>query len=86
MNLHIVPDSKFINAFYNNLGELGLLQKNKIIVRSSNKLKYIEHDLPTAPLYGAAFDELTGDTMQYDAVYIHLFSPLMYRWVARHSF
>jgi len=86
MNLHIVPDSKFINTFCANLKELGVLQNNKIIVRSTKKLQYIENDLPYAPLYSSAFKRLMGDTRQYDAVYIHLFSPLMYRWVAMHSF
>lgn len=86
MNLHIVPDSKFINTFCANLQELGVLQNNKVIVRSNKKLQYIEQDLSHAPLYSSKFRSLVGDTMQYDAVYIHLFSPLMYRWVTMHAF
>lgn len=86
MNLHIVPDNKFIDTFCANLLELGVLQNNKVIVISDKKPHYIERDLPHAPLYSSKFKTLTGDTGQYSAVYIHLFSPLMYRWVARNSF
>lgn len=86
MNLHIVPDSKYINTFCANLSELDLLKNNKVIVRSNKKLKFITLDLPWAPLYSSQFKALAGDTSAYDAVFIHLFSPLMYRWVARHSF
>ncbi len=86
MNLHIVPDSKYINTFCANLAELDILQNNKIIVRSNKKLRYISQDLPWAPLYSSRFKELAGDTMDYDKVFIHLFSPLMYRWVTGHSF
>jgi len=86
MNLHIVPDSKYINTFCANLAELDILQNNKIIVRSNKKLSYTSQDLPWAPLYSSRFKELAGDTMDYDKVFIHLFSPLMYRWVAGHSF
>jgi dTDP-N-acetylfucosamine:lipid II N-acetylfucosaminyltransferase len=86
MNLHIVPDSKFVNAFCANLRELNALSNNRVIVSSRKKLKYVERDLSHAPLYSSKFELLCGDTSQYDAVYIHLFSPLMYRWVAQNSF
>jgi len=86
MNLHIVPDSKFINTFSANLRELGILSQNRLIVASKKELKYVERTLPHAPLYSSRFKSIVGDTMQYEAVYIHLFSPLMYRWVARNSF
>ncbi len=86
MNLHIVPDSRFINSFHSNLVELGILENNRIVVRSAKKLRYVDAELPYAPLYSARFRALVGDTMQYDAVFIHLFSPLMYRWVAGNSF
>jgi len=87
MNLHIVPDNTFINKFYDNLKDLSLLGVNKIIVRSNNsKLKSIHHDLPFAPLYSAQFDLLVGNTDQYEKVFIHYFTPLMYRWISRHKF
>lgn len=86
MNLHIVPDSKYTNTFCANLIELGILQNNKVIVRSNKKPKYLTPDLPWAPLYSSRFRRLVGDTATYDAVFIHLFSPLMYRWVAGNTF
>jgi dTDP-N-acetylfucosamine:lipid II N-acetylfucosaminyltransferase len=87
MNLHIVSDSKFSNTFYRNLQEIGLLSNNKIIARSNQKsLSYITHPVPFASLYSKEFANLAGDTQQYEQVFIHQFSPLMYRWVARHQF
>ncbi len=87
MNLHIVPDNTFINKFYDNLEELGLLHKNKIIVRSNDsKLKSIRHNLPFARMYSAHFSSLAGNTLQYEKVFIHYFTPLMYRWVAQNNF
>jgi hypothetical protein len=87
MNLHIVPDNTFINKFYDNLNDLNLLGVNKIIVRSNDsKLKSIRHNIPFAPLYSVQFASLVGDTAQYEKVFIHYFTPLMYRWVAWHKF
>ncbi|MBL0741347.1 TDP-N-acetylfucosamine:lipid II N-acetylfucosaminyltransferase [Chryseolinea lacunae] len=87
MNLHIVPDSSFINAFYDNLNELGLLPNNRFVVRTNAaKLSVIRHDLPFAKLNSTKFAALVGDTLQYDQVFIHYFTPLLYRWVAQHNF
>ena len=87
MNLHIVPDNVFINKFYDNLQELGIADNNRLVVRTGNRsLRYLKHALPFAPLYSRAFDVLTGPTEAYEKVYIHQFTPLLYRWVATHSF
>ncbi|MBA4056896.1 MAG: hypothetical protein C0490_19435, partial [Marivirga sp.] len=87
MNLHIVPDNTFINAFYDNLQELGLLNENKIIVRTNSKnLAAVKRKLFFSPLYSRSFTEYVGDTLQYEKVFIHYFTPLMYRWVAQHKF
>lgn len=87
MNLHIVPDSKFSSTFYDNLLEGGLEQNNKVIVRTPYpKLTYIPQKIPFGKLYSNHFDALVGDTREYDKVFIHQLSPLMYRWIARHSF
>lgn len=87
MNLHIAPDNTFTNKFYENLLELGLTENNRIVIRSNNnKLKSIRHDLPFAALYSSRFDSLVGKTLNYGKVFIHYFTPLMYRWVARHQF
>lgn len=87
MNLHIVPDNVFINKFYENLQELGILGQNKFVVRTNlPRLKYIRHNLPFARLYTRDFDILTGDTARYEKVFIHQFTPLLYRWVALYQF
>ena len=87
MNLHIVSDSKFTNAFYSNLQEIGLLANNRLVVRSNQKsLSYITHPIQFASLYSKEFADLAGDTAKYEKVFIHQFSPLMYRWVARRQF
>ncbi|WP_276369977.1 TDP-N-acetylfucosamine:lipid II N-acetylfucosaminyltransferase [Chryseolinea sp. H1M3-3] len=87
MNLHIVPDNTFSNKFYDNLLELNLSGNNKIVVRTNEeKLKNIKHALPFAPLYSKRFASLVGDTAHYKKVFIHYFTPLLYRWVATHTF
>jgi dTDP-N-acetylfucosamine:lipid II N-acetylfucosaminyltransferase len=87
MNLHIVPDSKFSDRFYSNLGELDLLGSNKFIVRSNEQTpKFVRSEVPLAKLYSDEFRKLAGNTMNYEKVFIHQFTPLMYRWVATNSF
>jgi dTDP-N-acetylfucosamine:lipid II N-acetylfucosaminyltransferase len=87
MNLHIVPDSKFTDRFYANLQEAGVLANNEFVVRTNeDALKYISHELPFAKSYSNKFETLIGDTASYQRVFIHQFSPLLYRWVAQHDF
>ena len=87
MNLHIVTDSSISATFHRNLKAFGLSDNNRLVVRSNNpQLKYIREDIPFAPLYSSAFNTVVGDTQQYEKVFIHQFSPLMYRWVATHEF
>jgi hypothetical protein len=86
MNLHIVPDNVFINRFYENLRESGTVENNRLVVRTNNTtLRYIKHDIGFAKLYSRRFNELTGDTREYKRVYIHQFTPLLYRWVVTHD-
>ena len=87
MNLHIVPDNTFINKFYENLQELGLTGTNRVVVRINEpELKSVKHNLPFAPLYSSRFESLVGNTFEYEKVFIHYFTPLLYRWVATHKF
>jgi hypothetical protein len=87
MNLHIVPDNVFINKVWTNLREAGIADHNKMVVRTrERKLAYIHDDLPFAQAYTRQFDSLVGDTTAYEKVFIHLFTPLLYRWVAAHEF
>ena len=87
MNLHIVPDNVFSNKFCANLEELGVLNKNKVVVRTNAaKLRSVKYDLPFAKLYSREFENHCGNTAEYDAVFIHQFTPLLYRWVATNDF
>jgi len=87
MNLHIVTDSSISATFYRNLEALGLSGNNRVVVRSNNaKVKHFPEGVFFGKLYSPAFRSAVGDTRQYDRVFIHQFSPLMYRWVAMHEF
>ncbi len=86
MNLHIGVDNKFIERVYDTIAEAGLLSKNKFLIRSSRKPEYIRHDVPYAAVYTSKFNAIVGDTLQYDRVIIHQFSPLLFRWVAKNNF
>lgn len=87
MNLHIVPDNTFVNKFYDNLEASGLLQKNRMVVRTNHKsLSAVKRNLLFGPLYSSQFTSIVGPTIQYEKVFIHYFTPLLYRWVARNEF
>jgi dTDP-N-acetylfucosamine:lipid II N-acetylfucosaminyltransferase len=87
MNLHIAPDNSFTNKFVENIVDAGLSGNNKIVVRSNDsKLKAIKSDIASAPLYSSAFSNHVGDTLAYNKVFIHYFTPLLYRWVATNKF
>lgn len=87
MNLHIAPDNAFTNTFLNNLAEAGVLANNHLVVRTNGKeLKHVKRNVPFAALYSQKFRSHTGETSWYDRVYIHQFTPLLYRWVALNNF
>lgn len=87
MNLHILPDSKFSDAFYSNLREADLLKNNVAVVRTNLPvLKNVKEDIAFAGLYSKRFRSLTGDVSKYEKVFIHQLSPLMYRWIAKQQF
>ena len=82
MNLHISTASTHIYSFQGHLSGLGLTNNNKIVLRTETQ----DSRLPGAKLYTKDFDALVGNTAQYDQVFIHQFSPMLYRWVAQHDF
>src|SRR4026209_771056 len=87
MNLHVAPDNTFVNTFYDNLREASLLENNRIVVRTNNpQLKAVKHEVGYAALYTSKFDSLVDDTYSYEKVFIHYFTPLLYRWVASKKF
>jgi dTDP-N-acetylfucosamine:lipid II N-acetylfucosaminyltransferase len=87
MNLHILPDSKFSQKFYSTIKEISLLSSNKfIVVTPSAKLQFVQEPLGFAKINSPAFINFIGQTYRYDRVFIHQFSPLLYRWVAQNSF
>lgn len=87
MNLHVVTDSSISATFHRNLKALGLSSNNRVVVRSNHpQLKHFQENVPFASLYSQTFKDHVGDTMQYEKVFIHQFSPLMYRWVATNAF
>lgn len=87
MNLHIAPENVFTDTFLNNLEEAGVLANNRVVLRTSEKtLKRVKRAVPFAPLYSKEFNKHTGDTATYDKVFIHQFTPLLYRWAALREF
>lgn len=87
MNLHIAPDNSFTNKFYENLQEIGAVANNHFMIRTNYRhLRSIRYHLPCAPLYSKPFDGMVGDTVSYDKVFIHYFTPLLYRWVVKNNF
>lgn len=86
MNLHIGVDNQFIQRVIDNVEEAGLSSKNKFFIRSKTKPSFISSNVPFSSVYSSKFKDIVGDTLQYEKVIIHQFSPLMFRWVAMNSF
>lgn len=87
MNLHLVSDNSFVNRFAENLQELGILERNKIVVRTHlPKLAAIRRNVPFGRMYSSELNAAIGDTRAYEKVFIHYFSPLLYRWAATNTF
>jgi hypothetical protein len=85
MNLHIFPDSVFAKAFYRNLQSFNLKEHNLVII-SKEKAKHAIDGIVCAPLHSLKFAQAVTSTHHYDAVFIHYFTPALYRWVERHTF
>ena len=86
MNLHIGVDNQFVDRVYTNIKEAGLDAKNKFIIRTNETPQYVKRDVAYAPLYSSDFSSIIGNTLDYERVIIHQFSPMMFRWVSRNSF
>lgn len=87
MNLHVLPDSKFSQVFIQHIQRLNLSSTNRFVVRSNAaKLTHVDSSFPFAKAGSHPFRKLVGDTLQYDKVFIHNFSPVLYPWVATSSF
>ncbi len=87
MNLHILPDSKFSQVFVQHIQRLNLSSTNKFVARSNaSKLTHLDSTIPFAKAGTRQFRNLVGDTLQYNKVFIHNFSPVLYPWVAKESF
>jgi len=82
MNLHISTPSAHIRSFANHLSALGWSDNNRIVLRKPLQ----DTGFAAAELYTSGFEDLVGDPREYDNVFIHQFSPMLYRWVASHEF
>ena len=85
MNVHIFPDSVFAKAFYRNLQSFNLTEHNQVIISKENARHAVEGIVCTS-LNSSSFSQVVKSTEQYDAVFIHYFTPALYRWVAKHTF
>jgi dTDP-N-acetylfucosamine:lipid II N-acetylfucosaminyltransferase len=85
MNLHIFPDSVFAKAFYRNLQSFYLTENNQVVINKENA-KHIEDGIVFAPVNSSKFSQIIKSTYHYDAVFIHYFTPAIYRWVAKNNF
>jgi hypothetical protein len=86
MNLHLVPDDKYVGRLIDRIDQLGLLPGNKFVVKSAAPFRYIRRDLAGAAVGSAAFDEITGDIDQYDKVFIHFMDEPSVSFVADNHF
>lgn len=70
MNLHIVPDDKYINRFVERLHQLGLSGKNTFLVKSQPPYKYVSASLSGALIGSDAFKDIISKT-PHEKLFIH---------------
>ena len=80
-HLHLIPDMGFADPFALRLKQLGLEDRNHIILvgKSPNKVKA---KLPF--LYSTLKDDNTPDPSDYDKVFIHFLLPMATHWLKKY--
>ncbi len=85
MNLHIIQEGVFAEAFYGNLKVFDLLGNNKFFIRHTSYFTgRMDANIPHGKL-----DELeskVGKTTSFDKVFIHQLPTAYYKWIADHEF
>lgn len=66
---------------------MGLSGNNKFVIASPKaQLTHIRFPVAFGKIGSTEFTRAIGNTNQYEKVFIHQFSPLLYKWVATNSF
>jgi hypothetical protein len=71
MNLHIVPDDKYISRFVERVELVGLSGNNNFVVKSPPPYKYISRPLNGARIGTDAFKKIIDGSDRYEQIFIH---------------
>jgi hypothetical protein len=81
MNLHILPDDKFIDEFITIADEVAS-EANVFLVNAAEPLKYVKSKKIRVARYGSReFNSIVGDLSQYKKVYFHSLTREMCRFI-----
>lgn len=87
MNLHLIPDDKYVSRFIQRIENLSLLETNKFFIKAIKPYKYVFNEqVHPAQIGGQLINPLIGDTRQYDKVFIHFMDELSIDFVASRQF
>jgi dTDP-N-acetylfucosamine:lipid II N-acetylfucosaminyltransferase len=81
MNLHIMPDDKFIDEFIALVEQSSWKGQNRYIVNASQELRYVRSKVIVARYGSDEFFEAVGDVSQYDKIFIHFLTDEMCRFI-----
>ncbi|MDD5513470.1 MAG: TDP-N-acetylfucosamine:lipid II N-acetylfucosaminyltransferase, partial [Candidatus Omnitrophica bacterium] len=85
MNLHLMPDDKFLDDFIDILESVDKPDNNRYVAYYSHcpdRLEFIKSKKVVLAKYGSReFFEAVGDPGQYDKIFIHFFCEKMWKFV-----
>lgn len=82
MNLHVIPDDKFISRLIERIEAIGALPNNRFVVKVPGPFKYLKQPwLKGANPGSREFSDLTGDLSSYDKIFVHFMGDESLQWI-----
>lgn len=86
MNLHLVPDDKYVSRLIQRVEEIGLSNENEFIVKTAPPFKYLKKgNLKGGNPGSAEFATLHKDLSSYKKIFIHFMDETSIRWIAANN-
>lgn len=82
MNLHLVPDDKYVSRLIQRIEELNLLSENQFVVKIAPPFRYLKHSwLRGAHPLSTEFSKLHSDLTSYKKIFIHFMDEQSIQWI-----
>lgn len=86
MNLHLLPDDKYVNRFIQRIENLNLSERNKFFIKSKLPFRYVKKDLQPVNVGEKKINCLIGNTKEYEKVFIHFMDEDSIDFINQNSF